>query len=74
MTGLFSRRKGRGRGGGGGARAPATPTSPTSYSFPAARAVCERCGASGARMYAGLLGLAVMFLCRTCREDMVDSE
>ena len=71
MTGLFSRRKGRGKGGG--ARARATPT-PTSYSFPAARAVCERCGASGARMYAGLLGLAVMFLCRTCREDMVDSE
>ena len=71
MTGLFSRRKGRGKGGG--ARVPATPA-PTSYSFPAARAVCERCGASGARMYAGLLGLAVMFLCRTCREDMVDSE
>ena len=69
MTGLFSRRKGRGKGG-----AARTPTTPTSYSFPAARAVCERCGASGARMYAGLLGLAVMFLCRTCREDMVDSE
>lgn len=70
MTGLFSRRQGRGKGRG--ARAPAA--TPTSYSFPAARAVCERCGASGARMYAGLLGLAVMFLCRTCREDVVDSE
>ena len=70
MTGLFSRRQGRGKGRG--ARTPTSPT--TSYSFPAARAVCERCGASGARMYAGLLGLAVMFLCRTCREDMVDSE
>ena len=35
-------------------------------------AVCESCGAPGARMCAGRLGLAVMFLCGTCRRDMLE--
>ena len=47
----------RRNGGGGGGRRPA--------------AVCDACGAPGASMCGDQIGLAVMFLCESCRGDMV---
>lgn len=35
-------------------------------------AVCESCGGNGARPCPSLMGLAVMFLCDSCREGMDD--